>query len=247
MSKSNQLWDLAIEWISKKIRSPFSNYVTKSLLILGASIVAVPLLGHLVLNAVLKQFFGIDFGIEAPDATTYIASFCVLLLGVVNNTAHNYLTHSHQLRAKEAEASIYQETWDKLDTVFDDTARLSNLYNKYYAARDDELVLKAEKSAISCLDLLRKKRPFYYSESFYEKCSEICSQALQEARAFRGCIEAKKMEEATIGKKASITKQMEYYRKTYNYEMAQKETVRNLQVMRRQYDAVCAEIRKHLG
>lgn len=247
MSKSNQLWDLAIEWVSKKIRSPFSNKVTKFLLITGASIVAAPLLLHMIANALLKNFLGIDLGIEPPGTTTYIASLCFMLLAVVHNTIHNYLTHSHQLRVKEAEAPIYQETWDQLDTVFDDTARLSNLYDKYYTPRDDELVLKAERSAISCLDWLRKKRPFYYSEDFYEKCSEICSQALREARAFRGCIDAKKREEAAIGKGASVIDQMEYYGKTYNYELAQKETVRNLQAMRRQYDAVCAEIRTRTG
>lgn len=247
VSKSNQIWDLAVEWVSKKIRSPFSNYVTKSLLIIGASIIAAPLFGHLILNALLKHVFDIDLGIEPPGTMTYIASLCFMLLAVVNNTIHNYFTLSHQARINEAKVSIYKETWGKLDAVFDDTARLSNLYATHYLPRDDELVLKAEESIVSCTDWLRKNRPFYYSESLYEKCSEICSQAIQETLAFRDCIRAKKKEEATIGKNASLTKQIEFYNKVYSYEKSQKEAVRNLRVMRGQYDAVCAELRKELG
>ncbi|WP_236166712.1 hypothetical protein [Pseudomonas juntendi] len=247
MSKSNQLWDLAIEWVSKKIRSPFSNKVTRFLLITGAGIVAAPLLLHMFANALLKHFLGIDLGVEPPGTMTYIAGFCFMLLGVVNNTIHNYLTHTHQVRVKNAEVSIYKETWGKLDTALDDTARLSSLYTTYYASRDEELVLKAEESIISCMDWLRKNRPFYYSDAFYEKCSQICAQARQETRVFRACIEAKKMEEATIGKNGPLTNHMEFYKKIYNYEMAQKEMAQNVKAMRREYEAVCVEIRDRLA
>ena len=55
------------------------------------------------------------------------------------------------------------------------------------------------------------------------------------------------MEEATIGKNGPLTNHMEFYKKIYNYEMAQKEMAQNVKAMRREYEAVCVEIRDRLA
>ncbi|PYD09044.1 hypothetical protein DND62_24270 [Pseudomonas syringae pv. pisi] len=247
MSKLNQAWALALAWASKRIRSPFSNFATKFVLFLGSGIVATPLLEHLIFNAVLNHFFGIDLGIEVPDTQAYIAGVVLIALSLTHNLLFNKLDHSYQVNIKNVETSIYKSLWDKLDAVLDDTARLSNLYSTYYSAQDDDLALKTEESIISCADHLRKNRPFYFSDDFYEKCISICNDSYVEARAFRACIQAKKEEELAIGKDASLSEKIEYYEKHYNYDKARKEAKKNLTVIKSQSEKVCADIRSHIG
>lgn len=231
----------------KKIRSPFSNYATKFVLIIGGGIIATPLLEHLIINAALKHGLGIDLGIEVPDTQAYVAGSCLMALSLAHNILFIKLNHDHQIRIKDVEISVYKSIWEKLDTVLDDTARLSNLYLTYYSAEDDQLALKAEESVISCMDLLRKNRPFYFSEEFYKKCASINNDAFQEVRCFRSCIKAKIEEENTIGKDASPSEQVEYYKKNYNYDLAQKEARRNLADIQSRCDQICEDIRVHIS
>jgi hypothetical protein len=246
MSKFNQAWQLAILWISKKIRSPFSNYATKLVLILGSTIIATPLLEHLIVNAFLKHLLGIDLGIEVPDTAAYVAGGCLIALSLVHNLAFIKLNQNYQVRIKDTEISVYKAIWDKLDTVLDDTARLSNLYITYYSIEDEELALKAEESVISCMDLLRKNRPFYFSEEFYAKCASINNDAYREIRGFRGCIKAKQQEEQDIGKDAPLSVKLDYYKTHYNYDLARKEAQRMLTSIQSRSDQVCEDIRHHI-
>ncbi|WCR44563.1 hypothetical protein [Stutzerimonas frequens] len=247
MSKSNQIWSLAISWISKKIRSPFSNFATRFVLILGGGIVATPLIENLLINAFLKHGLGIDLGIEVPSSQAYIAGCTLIAASLIHNLVFIKLNNDHAIRAKDVEVSVYKSIWEKLDTVLDDTARLSNLYLTYYSEEDDKLALKAEESVILCADHLRKNRPFYFSEEFYEKCASINNDAYREIRGFRGCLKAKKLEEESIGKEASLTEQIDYYNKNYDYDLARKEAVRNISRIQSNYEDICKDIRIHLS
>lgn len=247
MSKVNQLWTLAITWVTKKIRSPFSNYATKFVLFLGSGVVATPLLEHLILNAILKNGFGIDLGIEVPDKSAYVTGGCLIALALAHNLLFIHLNNRHQIEAKKAEVEVYKEAWRKLDTALDDTARLVNLYFTHYSEEEEALTLKAENSVIACAEWLRQNRPFYFSEAFYKQCADINNDAYVEIRGFRGCMRAKQKEEATIGKNASLSEQLDFYKNNYDYNLAQKEANINISRIRRGYDKVCGEIRSHIG
>lgn len=217
------------------------------MLFVGSGIVATPLLEHLILNAVLKHVFGIDLGIEVPDTQAYIAGGVLIALSLAHNLLFIKLNHSYQISVKDVEISVYKSLWEKLDTALDDTARLSNLYSTYYSTQDDDLALKAEESIISCTDWLRKNRPFYFSDDFYEKCVSICNDAYVEARAFRACIQAKKEEELAIGRDASFSEKIDYYEKHYSYDKARKEAKKNFAIIKSQSEQVCGDIRTHIG
>jgi len=245
--KLNQIWDLVISWISRKIRTPFSNYATKFVLIIGSGIVAAPLLEHLIINAILKHGFGIDLGIEVPDGPAYIVGSTLIVASLIHNLIFIKLSNDHVIRAKDVEVSVYRSFWVKLDTVLDDTARLNNLYFTHYSEEEDRLALKAEESVILCADILRKNRPFYFSEKFYDKCVSMIDDAYREIRGFRGCLKAKIAEEKAIGKNASTTEQLEYYNNNYDYNLAHKEAVRSLTRIQSGYDDICNDIRTHLS
>ncbi len=247
MSDSNKILDLAISWVSRKIRSPFSNYATKFVLILGGGIVATPLLEHLIINAILKHGLGIDLGIEVPGDHAYIAGCALIAASLIHNLVFIKLNNDHVIREKNVETSVYKSIWEKLDVVLDDTARLSNLYFTYYSDEEENLATKAEESVVLCLDILRKNRPFYFSEEFYAKCASMNNDAYREIQGFRGCLKAKISEEKSIGKEASATEQIEYYKNNYDYNLARKEAVRNLARIESSYEDICSDIRNHLS
>lgn len=247
MKKVNQIWALIVCWISKKIRSPFSNYATKFVLLLGSGIVAAPVLEHLIVNAVLKHGFGIDLGIKIPDVEAYIAGGSLVAISLIHNLVFLKLNNDYQIKVKDVEVSIYQALWERLDTVVDDTSRLSNLYFTYYSDQDEELTVKAEESIMQCADFLRKNRPFFFSEDLYKKCMSIINSSYDEVKAFRACINVKLNEEGSIGKNASFIEKMEHNKENYDYHLACKEAKRVLGVIKNAYNDVCEEIRAHIG
>lgn len=247
MSKSNEMWGWVSLWISKKIRSPFSNFATKFSLIIGSTIVASPIIEHLIFNAILKEWLNIDLKIEVPDLNAYIFGTALIMFSLIHNLIYIKLTNQYQVKMKDIEGSVYKKLWVHLDTVIDDTARLINLYSKEYDESFDEYALKAEESIIACASFLRKNRPFFFSDSFYEKCADINSNSYKITRYYRACLQAQKYAEGILKsediKEASIERSL----KRFNFLEAQKDVNTIFSPAKKDYELICYEIRKHIN
>lgn len=247
MSKASDLWDWISLWVNKKIRSPFSNIATRTTLYVGSLIVATPLLEHLIVNAILKHWLGIDLKIEVPDVNAYIFGSALILLSLLHNLIFVKLTNQYQVKIKEIEGSVYKELWDQLDTVIDDSARLINLYTKVYDQSFDEYALKAEESIISCLSFLRKNRPFFFSENFYDLCSEINAVSFKITEYYRVCLKAQKYENGLLTSDQIDCPSRERYFREFNYLEAQKDVAKIFSDATNNYEQACTEIRKHIS
>lgn len=243
----NEIKTLILAWIAKVIRSPFSNYATRFVLMLGGVVISTPLIEHLLLNIILKKAFGIDLGIEVPDANAYITGSILIALSLAHNLIFIKLNQDHYVKIKNTETSVYQAAWDKLDAVIDDCARLVHLYSTHYSPQDDALALKAEQSVIDCAELLRRNRPFYFSDDFYRQCIDITNVAYREAKAFRACIKMKIEEEETLGRNASPEDLSNFYQKKYDYELAQRQANSIIIEIMSKRDIVCQKIRSHIS
>lgn len=72
-------------FIQKWLQSPFSNKVTRALILTGAAISAAPLIEHLILKVVLLKIFNIDIPIDIPSTQAYIAGITLMALGAIHN------------------------------------------------------------------------------------------------------------------------------------------------------------------
>jgi len=241
------MWEWLSLWIVKKIRSPFSNLATKFTLVLGSTIVASPLVEHLIFNVILKHWLNIDLKIEVPDTEAYLFGSLLILASLIHNLLFIKLTSNYQIKIKETEGSVYKKLWIHLDTVIDDTARLTNLFCKVYDKSFDEFALKAEESVINYASFLRKNRPFFFSEELYEKCSEINNISYKVTQYYRACLKAQMYDEGILTSEKINDVSMESMLKNYNFYESQKLTMRIFSEATQQYDLVCSEIRKHIN
>ncbi len=247
MKNAQQLWNIFLRWLSRKLRSPFSNFATKFVLFVGAGIVASPLIEHLIFSALMDKLLGIQLGIEVPDTEAYIFGTLLIFISLSHNLIFVRVNHKYQVELKDAETSVYKNLWSKLDSLYDDTARLINFYTTYYSEQEEEYTIQAEESLIDFADYLRKNRPFFFSESLYHECTEICGIANSEIQSFRYCMKAKIQEEKDIGKDADVLAQLEYSTKHYDYYTAQKYSNEEFYRMKAKYEKVCLDIRQHVG
>ncbi|BBW93786.1 hypothetical protein PS1M3_38730 [Pseudoalteromonas sp. PS1M3] len=247
MSKLNETWDLFALWISKKIRSPFSNFATKFTLIIGSTIVASPIIEHLLFNAILKQWLNIDLNIEVPDLNAYIFGSSLIVFSLIHNLIYVKLTNQYQVKLKEVEGSVYKKLWEHLDTVIDNSARLINLYTKVYDESFDEYALKAEESIIACADFLRKNRPFFFSENFYEKCVDINSVSYKITEYYRVCLKAQKYDKGLLKSQDINNVSLERVFKEFNFLEAQKDVKNLFSPAKEDYELICSEIRKRIN
>ena len=242
MEKLNQLWALLINWIDKKLRSPFSNAITRSVLAVGALIVATPLLEHLLFNAILKKLLGIDLGIEVPDLNAYIFGTLLIVVSLAHNLLFIKLTHAHELKVADAKLSVYKKLWSKIDSAADSTFRTTNLYCTEYSETDESYALAAEEAVIECLDFLRKNRPFFFSDDLYKLSTNMCSDCMKELKAFRGCIQKKKECERWV---SAGKEEYDFYRNEYDFDKAKKYAASVNQGIKEQYDELSEQIRNY--
>ena len=88
----NVLWDDYIKPLLQKwLFAPFSNKVTKILLVSGAALVAAPLIEHLVIKVLLLHFFNINLPIDVPDVPAYISGIILMVVGALHNLCFQYL------------------------------------------------------------------------------------------------------------------------------------------------------------
>ena len=242
VKKINELWDLLKAWLEKKLRSPFSNGITRSVLTIGALIVATPLVEHLLFNAILKQMFGIDLGIEVPDLNAYIFGSLLILAALGHNLLFIKLTHVHELKVADAKLSVYKELWSKIDSAADSTFKTTNLYCTKYSASDEQHALEAEEFVIDCLDFLRKNRPFFFSDTLYQLAIKMCSGCMEELKAFRACIQKKKELDDWIN---AGKNEYDFYQNNYDFGSAQKEARAENIDIKAKYDVLSEQIRKY--
>lgn len=95
---NRNFWDEYIDPIIKKwFLSPFSNFVTKVFLYVGAGLVATPLLEHLIVKVILLKYFDINLPIDVPDQLAYISGVILMVVGAIYNLVHTHLENvSHQ-------------------------------------------------------------------------------------------------------------------------------------------------------
>ena len=97
-----KIWKEYIDPIIKKwILSPFSNFVTKTFLYIGAGVVAAPMLEHLLLKVILLEYLGIDLPIDVPDVPAYITGVVLMTLGALYNLAIVYLGNINNRHTQE--------------------------------------------------------------------------------------------------------------------------------------------------
>jgi hypothetical protein len=233
MKYLEELWALGILWIKRKIQSPFSNGVTKVLLYTGAAVVVTPLFEHLVFNAILKRIFNIDLGIEVPDINAYVTGSILMVFGACHNIVYLALRNERDVKIAEAKNSIYSELWNYCDAAIDDVVRLGQLYTTKPSPDDEKYVSQAEDSTIKCMEYLRKHRPFFFSEEFYQHGCELNKSSWYQIRCFRACMLKKK-------------EYLDHGKSEYDFYMAEKETNREMDRLIAKYDDFCEEIRKHI-
>jgi hypothetical protein len=91
---NKNIWDEYIGPIIKKwFLSPFSNFVTKSFLYVGAALLAAPILEHLIIKVLLLKYFDIDLPIDVPDVPTYISGVVLMIAGAIYNLVHTHLVN----------------------------------------------------------------------------------------------------------------------------------------------------------
>jgi hypothetical protein len=83
-------------FIQKWLQSPFSNKVTRALILTSAAISAASLIEHLILKVVLLKIFNIDIPIDVPDTQTFIAGITLMTFGAI----HNLLFLNFELKKK---------------------------------------------------------------------------------------------------------------------------------------------------
>ena len=242
MGKFNHLWALFISWIDKKLRSPFSNGLTRSVLVVGALIIATPLLEHLLFNAILKKWLGIDLGIDVPDLNAYVFGALLITIALVHNLLFIKLTCVHELKVADVKLSVYKSLWSKVDSSVDSTFRTTNLYCTRYSKSDEDYALEAEEAVIECLDFLRKNRPFFFSNDLYILATQMSSGCIEELKAFRGCIQKKKECEIWI---SAGKDEYEFYKNEYDFAKAKKHAASVNFDIKAQYDDLLEQIRNY--
>lgn len=183
---------LATEWFQRMVRRPFSNQLSKTVVWIGALIVATPPLEHLLISTLLERALGIDLGIEAPDLSAYIAGTTVIALGLLNHLAYIFLNLKHENEQGEARVSEYRELWTRIHTMADSTLRLSNLYNRAYNDSDQAYLSKAQEDVTEVQKYVGLHKPFLPSQEIVSRSLALAQDCRREAEAFLGVIEVKK-------------------------------------------------------
>ena len=88
-------------FIQRWLFAPFSNKVTKLLLYTGMTIIAAPLVEHLIFKVVLKKAFNFDLPIDVPDVPAYIAGVSLMVIGALHNLLYLHLENRKQKRLQE--------------------------------------------------------------------------------------------------------------------------------------------------
>ncbi len=226
MSKRSDAWNITVEAVLCFLRRPFSNIVTKTLLFTGAAVFVSPAIEHLVFNALLRDWLGIDLGIEVPGVEAYAFGTLLMSIGAAHNLIFVYLNSTHALNEKKLKVSVYKEFWVRLDCLVDDVARLVNLYCTICAPRDKELAEKVESSYFNYVEYLRENRPFFFSEEFYEDGMEIAAESQSEIAAFWACFSEKKNPNTT-----------------YQFHMAEKTAREQFRSIKAKYENLCQKVR----
>ncbi|WP_322629357.1 hypothetical protein [Halothiobacillus sp.] len=227
MNKTTEIWNITVEAVLRFLRRPFSNFVTRILLFSGAAVFISPPIEDLIFNAVLRDWLGIDLGIEVPGTEAYAFGTALMLIGAIHNIVFVYLMSAHDLAQKKTKNLVYKEMWIRIDTLVDDIARLGNLYLTVYADRDDEMVTKAESSYLNYVTFLRENRPFFFSEKLYKYGMDLAELSVLEMRAFRACISEKNKPNSS-----------------WDFNLAQKTANVQIELILNKYDVLCQEIRQ---
>lgn len=183
---------LAIEWIQRMVRRPFSNQLSKKVVWIGALIVAAPPLENLLISTLLRKFFEIDLGIEMPDLYSYVAGVAVIALGLLNHLAYIFLNLKHENEQGEARVSEYRELWTRIHTMADSTLRLSNLYGGAYRDSDQAYLSKAQEDITKVQEYVGLSKPFIPSQNIVSESLALAQNCRKEAEAFLGVIDMKK-------------------------------------------------------
>ncbi|WP_164091410.1 hypothetical protein [Comamonas thiooxydans] len=223
-------YNIFIEWLRIRIRSPLSNKLSKGTFYVGALIVSTPLFEHLIFTAIFKKIFGIDFGITVPDTNAYIAGCGLIFLSLVHNLFYIKLTQDFINKQKEKKIEIYQELWEHVDTMIDDVARLARLYCTHFSEDDKKFALKAEESIKSTLEYVRRNRLVISSAAIYENIKDLSSDCGSHTRSFRACIQMKLRDDGS-----------------YDFYMAQRSINRELASMIGIYENVHQMIKSDLS
>jgi hypothetical protein len=225
----NEFYELLVLWLKHIIRRPVSNWLSKTAFIVGSLIVSTPLLEHLLFTALLKQVLGIDLGITVPDKNAYIAGSLIMISAMLHNLAFVKLNQSYSLAQSTKKNSELKILWNYIDSMVDDTVRLTALYCTPYKKTDETYATKADHSIIAALDFARKNKPFLLSDKIYDNVMDLSVTCRDHTRSFWACLTMKK--EGTLN---------------YDFALAQKSINTEYSDLKATYDEICHRIRDEI-
>jgi tetratricopeptide (TPR) repeat protein len=91
------MWDLIKQALTKYLLAPFSNKVTRALLIAGSSLLAFPTIKYIVFDVVAKYLFKVDVGLTYRTGSLLMAGVIILAMAVLHNV---YVTHNENTHPK---------------------------------------------------------------------------------------------------------------------------------------------------
>jgi hypothetical protein len=191
-NRLQELYRLLITWIKHLIRRPISNWLSKAAFIVGALIVSTPLIEHLLFSALLKQTLGIDLGISVPDTNAYIAGSLIMICAMLHNLIFVKLNQDYAVAQSAQRNSDLRTLWNHVDTMLDDTVRLTGLYCTDFKKSDEAYATTADNSIIRTQDFARKNRPFLLSDDIYKKVLTLSIKCIDHTRSFWACLRMKK-------------------------------------------------------
>jgi len=182
---SESVIDILLQWMRRKLLAPLPSIVTKTLLYVGASVVAWPLIEHIVFSAILKTALGIDLGIQPPGADAYLAGVALMVAGAVYSYKVIATNAQRELRIVDAKTSVLSKIWELGDDAVQQATELVGFY-VHQPKNVIEIASSAHGAAYDFMDALRKNRPFILSEELYREAKELAEKCSYECRVFNG-------------------------------------------------------------
>jgi hypothetical protein len=114
VEKLKYLWvEYADPFIKRWIFAPFSNKVTRVLLIIGGGCFSAPPLGYLIATVILDNYLDIKIPIDLPNTEILLLGAVLLIVAVIHNAYIQKLTHEKGRPTKsQEEKALIREAHD---------------------------------------------------------------------------------------------------------------------------------------
>lgn len=223
------LFDIALQWIKRSLLSPLTSVVTKSLLYVGASIMAWPLIENIIISGILKNALGFDLGIKPPGVEAFVTGLVLMLSGALYSYKVYSKTADREMRIVDANTSVLSTIW----VLCGEAVKQSTNLVSYYPTQPADIYKKLETAfnvTYEAIDLLKKHRPFILPESIYLEAMALAEKCEFECRMFDGYLRNLKSPSVS-----------------FTPHQALKEAEREYHATNNLYESLCKSIRNHIN